>query len=62
MSQKPFPKWRQRFLKYDQSFLPKGQNFVHFLRYEFVQISPTCRSTIYQIMYGEILNFRCQRQ
>ena len=34
--------------------LPKAQNFVHFLPYNFVQISPACSPNAYQIMYGEL--------
>ena len=35
---------------------------MHFGPYDFVQISPACGPTIYQIMYGaeETLDFRCQ--
>ena len=43
-------------------FCQKAQNFVHLLPYDFVQISPACGPNNYQIMYGEILDFRCQRQ
>ena len=43
-------------------FCQKAQNFVHFLPYDFVQISPACGPNTYQIMYGEIVDFRCQRQ
>ena len=30
--------------------------------YDFVQISPACGPNTYQIMYGETLDFQCQRQ
>ena len=43
-------------------FYQKAQNFVYFEPHDFVQISPACGPNTYQIMYGEILDFRCQRQ
>ena len=43
-------------------FSQKAQNFMHFLPYDFIQISPTCGPNSYHIMYGQILDFRCQRQ
>ena len=51
MSQKHSPIWCQ-----------KAQNFVYFAPYDFVQISPACGPNTYQMMYGETLNFQCQRQ
>ena len=40
MSRKPLPKRRQHFLKYGfNHFFQKAYNFVHFLSYDFVQIS-----------------------
>ena len=39
----------------------KAFNFVYFIIYDFVQISPASGSNIKQIMYGETLDFQCQR-
>ena len=37
-------------------FLPKPQNFVYFLSYDFVQISPAaCCPNTHQIMYGRLI-------
>ena len=43
-------------------FCQKAQNFVYFVPCDFVQIAPACGLNAYQIMYGEILDFRFQRQ
>ena len=43
-------------------FYQKDQNFAQFGPYDFVQILPACGPNIYQIMYGETLDFRCQHQ
>ena len=43
-------------------FCKTVQNFVHFLPYNSIQISPAYCPNTYKIMYGEILDFRCQRQ
>ena len=43
-------------------FCQKGQNFEYFVPHDFVQISPACGPNVYQIMYGETLDFECQRQ
>ena len=40
----------------------KGQNFVQFEPYDFVQILPAYGLNTYQIMYGETLDFQCQHQ
>ena len=60
MSQKRLSKWRQHFSKW-LFFCQKAQNFVHFVPYDFVTISPACGLNTYQIMYGETLDFLCQR-
>ena len=62
MSQKRLPNWRQRFLKKSNQFLQKAQNFEYFVPYDLVQILPACGPNTYQIMYGETLDFQCQRQ
>ena len=41
-------------------FCQKAQNFIHFGRYDLVQISPACGPSTYQIMYGDTLDFQCQ--
>ena len=41
-------------------FAKKAQNYVYFLRYDFVRISPACDPNAYQIIYGETLDFQCQ--
>ena len=43
-------------------FCQKAQNFVYFLKYDFVQISSACVPNTYQIMYGETIAFQCQHQ
>ena len=43
-------------------FGQKAQNFEYFVSYDFVQISPACGPNTYQIVYGETLDFQCQRQ
>ena len=43
-------------------FLPKAQNFVDFVPYDFVKISQACCPISYQIMRGETLEFQCQRK
>ena len=43
-------------------FLQKAQNFVNFLPYDCVQVLSSCGPNTYQIMYGETLDFQCQRQ
>ena len=43
-------------------FCQKSQNCVYFVQFGFVQISSACGSNTYQIMYGEISDFQCQRQ
>ena len=48
--------------KWSTIFYEKAQNFVYFLPYDIVQISPACVPNIYQIMYGETLDFRSQSQ
>ena len=45
----------------NSSFCQKHHNFVHFRPYDLVQILPACGLNTYQIMYGEILVFQCQR-
>ena len=51
MSQKPFTKWRQHFFSnIINHFLPKTQNFVLFLPYDIVQISPAGDPNTYQIV------------
>ena len=35
----------------------KAQNFVYFVPYDFVQISPASGPNTYQIMYGETSDF-----
>ena len=37
-------------------FLPKAQNFVDFVPYDFVKISQACGPNSYQIMHGETLD------
>ena len=43
-------------------FCQNTQNFVYFVPCDFVQISTACSSNTDQIMYGETLEFQCQRQ
>ena len=43
-------------------FFQKAQHFVYFVPWDFVRISPARGSNTYQIMYGEISDYRCQRQ
>ena len=40
-------------LKNDYRFCQKTQNFVYFVPYDFIQISPACGPLTYQIMYEE---------
>ena len=40
----------------------KAQCFVYLLPYNFVQVSPACGPNTYQTMYGDALDFQCQRQ
>ena len=61
MSKEPLPKWRT-FSKMVNHFCQKAQTFVYFVPCDFVQISTTCGSNTYQIMYGKTLDFQCQRQ
>ena len=49
------------FSKMVNHFLPKKLKILYIFC-DFVQISPACGLNTYQIMYGEILDFRCQRQ
>ena len=60
MSRKRLSKWRQRFLKKAYHILPKAQNIVYFVSYDFVQISPACDHNAYQIICGKILDFQSQ--
>ena len=65
MSKKLLPKWRQHFLKNGQPFFAKKLFFLHFVSHDFVQILPGRGPNTYQIMYmmyGETLDFQCQRQ
>ena len=41
-------------------FVKTLKNFVYFIRYDFVQNSPTCDPNAYQIMYEDNLDFQCQ--
>ena len=43
-------------------FFQKAENFVYFILYDFVEISPAGGPNTYQIMYGKTLDFQCQRQ
>ena len=36
------------------SFCQKAQNFVYFIEYNFVYISPACGPNTYQIMFGDV--------
>ena len=44
------------------NFCQKAQNFVCFVSYNFVQISPICDPNIYQIMCAKMFDFQCQDQ
>ena len=46
--------------KWFTTFCLKAQNFEKSGPYDIVQISPICGPNTYQIMYGEILDFKCQ--
>ena len=41
-------------------FCQKTQNFAQFGPYDLLQISPAYGPIMYQIMYGETLDFKCQ--
>ena len=43
-------------------FCQKAQNFVYFIWYDSVQISPACGPNTHQIMCGQNLDFQCQDQ
>ena len=43
-------------------FCQKAHFFKYFLPLDIVQISSACGPNTYQIMYGETLDFQCQRQ
>ena len=40
----------------------KNQSFVYFLQCNFVQISPVCGPNIYQLIYGDTLDFKFRSQ
>ena len=42
-------------------FCQKAQNCEYFDQCDFVQTSPACGPNTYQIIYGETLEFYCQR-
>ena len=48
------------FSKKVNHILPKTQNIVHFVSYDFVQFSPACDHNAYQIICGKILDFHSQ--